>query len=893
MLLEVLETSKANLFWKSLPAFFSFIILLLTLIIAISYFKISKDANNQKFIKVVEKTEESIRKRYFLYEQALRGGLGLYNASNYVDKKEWTAFSETLDIDNTLPGINGIGFINYVEKPELENYLEITQKEHTVAFRNHPETNFNDKFIINYIYPEDRNREAIGLDIGFEENRRNAAEQARDTGKPRLTNKIDLVQDQTHSAGFLLLLPFYKKAINPQTLGERRENIVGWVYAPFIARNFLRELDYSDSEQVLFSIYDGEKIKNENLIYKNNLKTIESGFKKQTKINIAGRLWTINWIESPNFVAENNPELAFGITLVGFILSVISYLFFQYLISQNIRVSDAVRRKTKQLLHAQKNLEDKVEERTSKYKEQKKIAENAGKAKEDFLANMSHELRTPLNSIIGLTRILLDEGNINRDQEETLSIVDSASNSLLRTVNDILDISKIEAGKIMLENKPLNLSGLLYSLVEQVKPLASQKGLVVKENLSNLKDIYVSADEHRISRIITNIASNAIKYTNEGYIKIDFHANETNKDIIDFVMTIEDTGIGISEEQIKNIFDKFSQADKSTERLYGGTGLGLAITKNLTDLMRGEISVESEVDKGSVFTVKLPLIKSSEKEAEYLDVIPENFNERREEPKIHFSEARILVAEDHIFNQVFIRKILTRLGNNNFKIVENGADALSAFRKEDYDLILMDYHMPRMNGYDATKYIRQHEKEMAKSNNTPIIAMTADVMPGTEEKCLKIGMNDYVPKPIDENLLRKKIGKWLRFSNDKQPKKNHSNKDNNSNLDLSLLNQYTDGNQQAQKELIDIFYQKSKEDIKILKENCVDGTNKKWTDAAHGLKGSAGYIGASTLQKLCALAQSSKNSTKEEKLDIYKKINKNHKLVCKALEKEGLLEVNK
>lgn len=1002
--------NEKSAFWRYSPLTFAVLIFIATVFIATSYHTVSKNLNEQHFLEIVKQTEKSILERYFLYEQSLRGGLGLFNASNFVDRKEWASYASTLNIDTTLPGINGIGFIEYVREENLDSFLQKARDDNAPSFENHPDTDFQDKFIIKYIFPENKNKKAIGLDIGFESNRRKAAEDSRDQGMSKLTKRIELVQDNKKRAGFLLLIPFYNNHIVPKSLSERRDDLIGWIYAPFIAENFLHQLGYNDSNQISYTVFDGKSTKQENIIFHQPSDKEINNFSYQSILSIAGQDWTIKWQENSSFIPSSNSNIANFIAFTGCVISIIAFLFLRFLINQNIRIAKKVDRQTSQLrqskefltlimnsipdlvfvkdknfkvvranqaflniyppnerdkiigyttvenfskqeadfflkqdrvafengisqvneeieiytgeklnlfttkvrfydengeefilgiardiselIQTQKDLEEKVETRTKEYKEQKNIAEKAGKAKEDFLANMSHELRTPLNSIIGLTKILIDEGNISDNQEETLTIIDSASNTLLRTVNDILDISKIEAGKVVLENKPINLSGLLYSLIEQVKPLASQKGLVVKENLSELNNIYVSADEHRISRIITNLMSNAVKYTNEGHVKIDFQYNDQNENIIDFIVTVEDTGIGVAPDQIETIFDKFSQADKSTERMYGGTGLGLAITKNLIELMGGEIFVESQVNEGSTFKVILPLLKSSKEECEE-DLITHELIEGGKLAQVDFSKARILVAEDHVFNQVFIKKILKRLGNDIFQIVNNGEEAVLSFKKNDYDLVLMDYHMPSMNGYDATRNIREHERKIEKPFNTPIIAMTADVMPGTEEKCLKVGMNDYIAKPIDENVLRKKIAKWLKFSKESDSNNFYLDKESESNLNLSLLEQYTDGDKKAQKELIDLFYHKSIDDIKILKDNCVDGESVEWEAAAHGLKGSSGYIGAAILQNLCSLAQSLKLSSKEEKLDIYKKIKKAHQNVCESLEKENLLEIEK
>jgi len=970
--------------WQYSPIILAIAVVCLTALAWYSIEKTSKQRNSQYFDNLVSDTSNNLHERYVLYRQSLLGGLGIFYASLSVERSEWRKYVETLQIEETLPGISGLGYIDYVEQKGLEAYLEKIRADQAPEFQNKPDTEFKDKFVIRYIEPEPLNSAAVGLDIGFEKNRRDAAEYARDYGIASLTKKIELVQDNEKQPGFLLLVPVYEGNSVPDNISNRRSKLLGWVYAPFIGKNFLQDLTKVSKNQIAFT--------------------------KTTKVEVGERIWTIEWAATEIFAVPGHQRLLSVLSLLGFPLALILYFSLNNLIQNKRYIAKEIKKQTQQLkkskeflglimnsipdlvfvkdknfkivrsnqsflnlfppdkrnkvigyttaesftkeesdkffsqdriafengiaqtyekitlytgetmnlfttkarfydengeefilcigrdvtdlIETQRDLEKKVEERTAEYKKQKQIAEKAGNAKEDFLANMSHELRTPLNSIIGLTKILIDEGGFNQEQHETLEVVDKASQNLLRTVNDILDISKMEAGKVKLENTNMNLAGLMHSLIDQIKPLASQKGLEVRENLQDMGDLYVNADEHRISRILTNLIGNAIKYTDDGYVKVHFETNENKKDVLDFVVTVTDTGIGISKEKIETIFDKFAQADKSTERLYGGTGLGLSITKKLVDLMKGSITVESEVGKGSVFTLRLPL-KKGEVEKATKETLSDKQKKLKNIPHIELSNAKILVAEDHEFNQVFIKKILSRLGVKNFIIANNGAEALAKFKKETFDLVLMDYHMPRMNGYVTTENIRQYEASIQKDFNTPIIAMTADVMPGTEEKCLKAGMNDYISKPVAENILREKIQKWLLIPNDIDEDIEILGKDevedDGTYFDLHLLEDYTDGDVQAQKELIQIFYSKSKADIGILKKNCVDGESQKWVEAAHSLKGSSSYISANTLKNFCAIAQSLDDSSKEERLDLYKKIKKTHEKLCDALKEKGLL----
>lgn len=387
-------------------------------------------------------------------------------------------------------------------------------------------------------------------------------------------------------------------------------------------------------------------------------------------------------------------------------------------------------------------------------------AERANKIKDTFMANMSHELRTPLNSIIGMIKILQEEKSLNADQLEMMEIVEMSSASLLTIVNDILDISKIESEKVVLEHHPFNLEQLITDVSKRFSPT---KDLSLVVDTKSLKDIIVLGDYHRLDRIITNLFSNAIKYTQKGHVIVHAHTKKIPGSKIEFICSFEDTGIGIQEDKIDSIFEKFTQAEDSITRRFGGTGLGLNITKHLVELMGGSIKAESKFGEGSCFTISIPfeLTAVVEKhQGKKESKAPEQYTSPTSKKK-KFSAAKILIAEDHEFNQILVKKLVKRIGCNNSDLVLDGKEAVKAFLEGAYDLILMDCHMPKMNGYEATQAIRAYEGQEQASNHVIIIALTADAMVGSREKCIKAGMDDYVSKPIDEEILREEIKKWF------------------------------------------------------------------------------------------------------------------------------------
>jgi PAS domain S-box-containing protein len=515
----------------------------------------------------------------------------------------------------------------------------------------------------------------------------------------------------------------------------------------------------------------------------------------------------------------------------------------------------------------------------------KEEAEQANAAKTDFLANMSHELRTPLNSILGLTRILIaDEGTTTDGKEIAETTLKSATN-LLDIVNDILDISKIESGNMMIENIGFDLKAISTNVLEAMAPLASSKGISLDIRYEDGESIpYIMGDPFRVNRILTNLIGNAIKYTETGEVNVIFKAHRLEEEQIEIHCAIQDTGIGIPENKLISVFDKFVQADASTTRKYAGTGLGLAITKDLVNIMKGKIGVESIVDKGSNFWFKIPFeITDKTYDHQELSIKSERRKRNRNDdtPLIFAKNARLLVAEDHLLNQAFIGRLLQRMGIGHYDIVENGVLTVERFEKENYDLILMDCHMPEKNGYEATKDIRKSSKDKPKM--IPIIALTADAMTGTREKCLASGMNEYVAKPIDADELRHILEEWIIFEEQENNKTTDKKGEKTvPSIDMNLLKEYAETPEDI-KNFIGIFLKESDKGITTIAEYCIDGDCKEWVESAHKLKGGSGMIGAKKLHHLCSQAQEMSNVSANDRHQKLQEIQHEYSVVKNEL----------
>lgn len=402
-------------------------------------------------------------------------------------------------------------------------------------------------------------------------------------------------------------------------------------------------------------------------------------------------------------------------------------------------------------------------------------AQEASTTKSQFLASMSHEIRTPMNGVIGMLN-LLDNEPLTAKQKRYTQVAKSSADSLLNLINDILDVSKIEAGKLNIEMIDFDIHHLFSDFATSMSHRIQNPNLKLIVDIDDLQETIVQGDPGRIRQILTNLVGNAIKFTQQGSITVTAKLTPTltEGDLNDELMLhcdIQDTGIGIAKDKLNQLFDLFTQADSSTTREYGGTGLGLSIVKQLCQLMRGDIEVSSEINRGSLFSFSILLQKSS------TQLIKDQSKDFTRKTPINVSfptGSKILLAEDNKTNQLVALGILESL-NLQVDIAEDGQQAIEMLKKHDstYSVILMDCQMPVMDGFTTTHKIRSGEagKEIS---DIPIIAMTANAMQGDRDKCLQAGMNDYVAKPIDEKILYKTLSHWL------LPKKQFDKKDSSA-----------------------------------------------------------------------------------------------------------------
>jgi PAS domain S-box-containing protein len=448
-----------------------------------------------------------------------------------------------------------------------------------------------------------------------------------------------------------------------------------------------------------------------------------------------------------------------------------------------------------------------AEEAKSKAEKATQIAENAVISKQQFLSNMSHEIRTPMNAIIGFTKVML-KTDLSAKQKEYLTAIKMSGDVLTVLINDILDLAKVDAGKMIFEQTPFKMDASMSAIIHLFEPKIQEKNIQLIEKYDNKIPKVLIGDPVRLHQILINLVSNAVKFTTKGKITVSvrlLNADEV-KATIEFAVT--DTGIGIEKDKIEHIFENFQQATNNTSRLYGGTGLGLAIAKQLAELQGGTITVTSKIDKGTRFSVILPFQKTNtevkiETEIRELDMEVKNL--------------KVLVVEDIKLNQLLMKTLLDDFGFEH-DIAGNGKIAIEKLHNKSYDVILMDLQMPEMNGFEATKYIRTK-----LNSQIPIIALTADVTTADLQKCKAVGMNDYISKPVDERLLYSKIIDLL-----KKPtltKDTRLAADRSKCIDLTYLTSRTKADPVLMMEMIALYLEQTPPLIRTMKQSLYD---KDW-----------------------------------------------------------------
>ena len=479
-----------------------------------------------------------------------------------------------------------------------------------------------------------------------------------------------------------------------------------------------------------------------------------------------------------------------------------------------------------------------AEEAKSKAESATRIAEDAVKAKQQFLSNMSHEIRTPMNAIIGFTKVVL-KTDLSVKQKEYLTAIKMSGDALIVLINDILDLAKVDAGKMSFEQTPFKMASSISAMLHLFEPKIQERNLeLVKEYDNKIPQVLVG-DPVRLHQIILNLVSNAVKFTTEGKITVRVHllTEDEEKATIEFAVT--DTGIGIAQDKIENIFENFQQASSGTARLYGGTGLGLAIVKQLVEAQGGNIQVKSKIGGGSTFSFKLSFLKTKAEAESETGMV---------ELDLEVKNIKVLVVEDIALNQLLMKTLLDDFGFER-DIASNGKIAIEKLQTKSYDIILMDLQMPEMNGFEATEYIRN-----TMNSKIPIIALTADVTTVDLAKCKAVGMNDYIAKPIDERLLYNKIVGLVKKPTLTKHSERHIETNGKANgqpkklkcIDMAYIVRLTKSNPILMMEMISVYLKQTPALISAMKQSLLDKDWQALYSATHKIIPSFSVVGIST-----------------------------------------------
>jgi len=499
--------------------------------------------------------------------------------------------------------------------------------------------------------------------------------------------------------------------------------------------------------------------------------------------------------------------LLWGILIIGFVLVLFTAVFW-FIVNR---------------MKKQHDLIDQLNAKEKKLKEALKIKEN-------FLANMSHEIRTPMNAILGYTNLLQKRA---LDEESTLyvSTIQRSGESLLSIINDILDLSKIEAGMMRIEEAPFSIREIVHSAETMFSNKTKEKGLLLKVNVEPTVPDTLLGDATRLTQVLVNLMGNALKFTHTGEITLNVTSPENDKTNAEIRFEITDTGIGIEKEKLEKIFERFSQAEDSTTRKYGGTGLGLSIVKDIVSLQDGRLKIRSRPGEGTkvVFTIPYKIADTG-----YTPL----HNDKNNRPPKFSKNLKILLVEDNRINQDLMAHLFKEW-NVEFSVTENGMEAIAILKKERFDIVLMDIQMPEMDGYTATREIRETLKL-----DMPVIAMTAHTMEGEREKCLGYGMNEYISKPIREDELFKMISQ---FTEAVAEKNNSSDLHIYTTIDLGYMREISNGDKEYEKNVTNEFIIQLPGEIYAMTEAIHNNDNKQIKKIAHNMKTSISVMGLNKL----------------------------------------------
>jgi len=693
------------------------------------------------FISFSNETEERSTNREIksiensLYRELNNSMVQLQNLASFIqgsetlDREKFSKFvNELMSNQPTISGMSWNPVIDQVNKAENETQLEKIYGR-KVAIRGDSLLPTDPIIYVKLISPEEKNKKAIGFNVFSNQDRKKTLLAAEFSFQPKATPIIQLVQSENKAPAYLMFFPVFKG----------NKELIGYATGVFLAENMLRKALGSEGKRRFdYELY--EQHKSSWFSSNNNSSVLRTDkLAENLTFQLAGQVWELYLRTNQEFFRQQQSQSYLLLFILEFVI--VAFIILLMLMMNSRQVE----------------LEILVAERTESLKMMVQKAKAANSEKSRFLANMSHEIRTPMNAVIGfssLARLSDDERVI----QQYLEKIEMSSDLLLNIVNDILDISKIEAGKLILSHELFDMNTSCHRINSLFQTQAEEKGLTwtLENNVPKL--LYFNGDQVRFEQILVNLCSNALKFTRQGDISITINVKVINEIHNEIVVRVKDSGIGISQDDQKKLFSAFTQADDSTSKKFGGTGLGLALSKELSRLMQGDITINSAEGEGAEFIFRCKIETSKKVPAVIHDIAKHAMDKKKQlslDPLIECSDVenlRILVAEDNEINQLVIGAILKNLGITAV-IVDNGLKAVERVQEEIFDVVLMDCQMPILDGYQATLKIRQIEA----FKTLPIFALTADVTVEGKNRAKEVGFTGHLTKPILVDKLLKAL----------------------------------------------------------------------------------------------------------------------------------------
>ncbi len=746
-----------------------------------SFSRATHRAQEDAIYKRAQFQHQTILSKLQSYQQALLFMNAFAQASNYIEHREWSQFIESAELQSKYPGV--LAFV-YVQKVARENVPDFIADLDERSKYGHKLTTHLDvpdvyvhqtHYIIKHAAPQPRNKEVIGLDVAVKPQNRDVYDRAASTGTMQVSSPFTLKQqesaDSESDTGLVFAFPNYKPGLPLLTEQQRIEATQGWVAISIDTKNFANSIinsdlindqvrfsttDFQDQPTTLFDLYSQKQAEHEDCNQTDNAlayKFEEDIGGKRFKTQIAACKQHLQG-DLAQSVINQNARNESNALIIGSLASLLVIATTFFITNGRSRAMNLAKQMNKSLIESEQ-----------KQREFAYHAQQANHAKSIFLANMSHEIRTPMTAVLGYTELLKDMISQHKDPESmgsAVSRITRAGSHLLTVINDVLDLSKIESGKLAINPVRCHIGEVLAETISTMENQAIERGIRLNVQFNSPIPESLIADPYRVRQIILNLISNAIKFTYYGSITV--HLEQVDKTLN---ISVQDTGVGIEADRLESIFKPFEQVDvNKAEKAFSyenlGTGLGLSISRQLAEMMNGQLTATSIVARGSTFTFSMPIIYSNASSPTHITSLPIDESASSGITPKKFTtklSGKVLVAEDGPDNQKLIKHFLTK-ANLQVEFVWNGQQAVNRIINDPrpnkcFDLIIMDMQMPILDGYDATQQLRQ------SGCTIPVLALTANALSGDRQRCLESGCDEYETKPLNSARLLRTIKRLL------------------------------------------------------------------------------------------------------------------------------------